>query len=78
MDEPAKGAWSGPELIVLVRGKPEEAVLTACKHYTRTVFPTAGDDGCKQPVRRAKWVGAPRKRHTPYPLIPGLLALGGP
>lgn len=23
--------WSKPELIVLVRGKPEEAVLTGCK-----------------------------------------------
>lgn len=23
--------WRRPELIVLVRGKPEEAVLTACK-----------------------------------------------
>ena len=26
-----KKKWQNPELIVLVRGKPEEAVLTACK-----------------------------------------------
>ena len=26
-----KKTWSKPELIVLVRGKPEEAVLGACK-----------------------------------------------
>lgn len=26
-----KKAWSEPELIVLVRSKPEEAVLDACK-----------------------------------------------
>ena len=26
-----KKEWKKPELIVLVRGKPEEAVLTACK-----------------------------------------------
>jgi len=31
MDEPTKRAWSRPELIVLVQGGPEEAVLTACK-----------------------------------------------
>ena len=24
--------WTKPELIVLVRNKPEEAVLAACKH----------------------------------------------
>jgi hypothetical protein len=30
MDEPTR-IWSKPELIVLVRGGPEEAVLTACK-----------------------------------------------
>jgi hypothetical protein len=27
----AKKEWKTPELIVLVRSKPEEAVLTACK-----------------------------------------------
>ena len=27
-------AWVRPELIVLVRSKPEEAILTACKDHT--------------------------------------------
>jgi hypothetical protein len=27
-----KKEWTKPELIVLVRSKPEEGVLTACKH----------------------------------------------
>ena len=31
MDEPTRRAWSKPELIVLVRSRPEEAVLNACK-----------------------------------------------
>jgi len=28
-----KKVWEKPELIVLVRGKPEEAVLNACKGH---------------------------------------------
>jgi hypothetical protein len=28
-----KKKWAKPELIVLVRGRPEEAVLTACKGH---------------------------------------------
>jgi hypothetical protein len=28
-----KKEWAKPELIVLVRSKPEEAVLTACKAF---------------------------------------------
>ena len=32
MDEPTRRAWSKPELIVLVRRGPEEAVLVACKN----------------------------------------------
>ena len=31
MDEPTRRAWSKPELIVLVRSRPEEAVLINCK-----------------------------------------------
>jgi len=31
MDEERKSGWVTPELIVLVRNKPEEAVLAACK-----------------------------------------------
>jgi hypothetical protein len=33
MGEPTKGAWNRPELTVLVRGAPEEAVLTGCKVF---------------------------------------------
>lgn len=29
--EPEKKAWVTPELIVLLRGRPEEAVLLTCK-----------------------------------------------
>jgi len=31
MDAELKSEWKTPELIVLVRSKPEEAVLTTCK-----------------------------------------------
>jgi len=31
MDEPTRRAWSRPELIVIVRSGPEEAVLAVCK-----------------------------------------------
>ena len=31
MDEPTRRAWCRPELIVIVRSRPEEAVLMACK-----------------------------------------------
>jgi hypothetical protein len=30
----AKKEWKTPELIVLVRSKPEEAVLAGCKYYS--------------------------------------------
>jgi hypothetical protein len=33
MPSQTKKPWSKPELIVLVRGRPEEGVLTACKGY---------------------------------------------
>ena len=34
-----KKPWTKPELIVLLRGKPEEAVLLACK---RAAYPIGG------------------------------------
>ncbi len=34
METNAKKQWHKPELIVLVRGKPEEAVLGGCKAWT--------------------------------------------
>jgi len=36
MDEPTSKAWSRPELIVIVRSKPEESVLVACKEGVGT------------------------------------------
>lgn len=33
MKPQVKKEWKTPELIVLVRSKPEEAVLTACKTF---------------------------------------------
>jgi hypothetical protein len=42
MDEPTRRAWSKPELIVLVRGGPEEAVLQTCKIALRTPGGTGG------------------------------------
>jgi len=40
-----KKKWQNPELIVLVRGKPEETVLTGCKAVVAGVVPdnTAGN-----------------------------------
>ena len=45
MDEPTRRAWRSPELIVLVRSGPEEAVLTACKG-TSSGGPTSLDGNC--------------------------------
>jgi len=39
MDKPTRRAWSRPELIVIVRGGPEEAVLDGCKYPN---MPTSG------------------------------------
>lgn len=33
MKETTRRAWSRPELVVLVRSRPEESVLTACKSW---------------------------------------------
>ena len=49
----AKKSWSNPELIVLVRGKPEEAVLGGCKDETSSGNQNSHDgcysfdDGCE-------------------------------
>jgi len=37
-------AWSRPELVILSRAQPEEAVLTACK---TTLFPIFGSEGSR-------------------------------
>ncbi len=41
-----KKVWQKPELVVLVRGKPEEAVLTACKGGTFSGSPQVGNGQC--------------------------------
>ena len=41
-----KKAWLEPELIVLVRNKPEEAVLSACKSAVSGGGNNASDNGC--------------------------------
>ena len=46
MSEPTRPAWSRPELIVIVRGRPEEAVLGLCKDNTRSGGTTAVHLGC--------------------------------
>jgi hypothetical protein len=41
--------WKKPEVVVLARNKPEEAVLTACKGYSNIGHGTgfeAAADGC--------------------------------
>ena len=48
MDEPTRRAWSKPELIVLVRGKPEEAVLNACKAYGQDAADAYAYDRCQK------------------------------
>ena len=43
-----KREWTDPALVVLVRNRPEEAVLTGCKTYTTNVLdkPIAIDGDC--------------------------------
>jgi hypothetical protein len=41
-----KKPWSRPELIVLVRSNPEEAVLAGCK--TATTVTGGGNQACKK------------------------------
>ena len=51
MDEPTKRAWSEPELIILVRGGTEEAVLSACKaNMVPGASPNTVHSGCARDV----------------------------
>jgi hypothetical protein len=43
-----KKEWYEPELIVLVRSKPEEAVLSVCKAYTSPSGPANNAAMCAQ------------------------------
>jgi len=44
-----KKAWKTPELIILVRSKPQEAVLTACKGETIQIGEASSYAGCAKP-----------------------------
>jgi len=41
-----KKSWGKPELVVLVRSKPEEGVLTQCKVVGALVGPGVDSQGC--------------------------------
>jgi hypothetical protein len=45
--EATQGQWNKPELTVLVRNRPEEAVLAACKGNGSITNNNALYDGCK-------------------------------
>ena len=45
MEKKAKKKWTKPKLIVLVRGKPEEGVLTSCK-IGGSIGPESAVDTC--------------------------------
>jgi hypothetical protein len=49
IEQLAKKEWTEPELIVLVRNKPEEAVLNGCKGLTKGT----DWDSTKAPARTA-------------------------
>ncbi len=38
--------WITPQITVLVRNNPEEAILSGCKMFTRSGGPGDIDDGC--------------------------------
>jgi hypothetical protein len=38
--------WQKPQLVILVRGKPQEVILSACKVGGSSVSPSAFKDGC--------------------------------
>ncbi len=41
-----KKTWQKPRLIVLVRSRPQEAILDICKGYQVGAVPMSGYDGC--------------------------------
>ena len=49
MEQPTqKKEWTKPELIVLVRSKPEEAVLAACKNASAGSNAANSDTRCRK------------------------------
>ena len=56
MGEPTKRAWSRPELIVLVRSGPEEAVLDTCKNDSPAVAaPETDESSCRSTTSCGLW-----------------------
>lgn len=53
-----KKPWQTPELIVLVRNKPEEAVLTACKMPQGENNPYLSATGCDDDCEPCSIFGA--------------------
>jgi len=49
-----KLVWKTPELIVLVRSRPEEAVLTGCKISGSTTQPQSTESGCMKGNKKCK------------------------
>jgi hypothetical protein len=45
-----KKNWDTPQLIVLARSKPEEALLVGCKHFEIEATPGASVGGCTNPL----------------------------
>jgi len=42
-----KTDWKRPEIIILSRGEPEEAVLFGCKKTTVNITPDSGNRDCQ-------------------------------
>lgn len=45
--EKIQRAWMRPELLILTRSKPEEAVLAACKNNSAKIGPGSSAAQCK-------------------------------
>jgi hypothetical protein len=48
MNSPQKRTWLSPQLVVLVRGRPEENVLSACKLASGATGPGNANNVCRQ------------------------------
>ena len=51
-----KKKWETPKLVVLVRGRPEESILTACKNNSYyDDGPIVYDDNCRSSYYGCTW-----------------------
>ncbi len=48
MEKPVENKWQRPELTIIVRSKPEEAVLAACKRSSDASGANDAFSGCWQ------------------------------